>query len=385
MNLTVISLLVFFDVRWSNYLNCSENEYGDEQYWYLGRTQCDRANAAFSLYGILQDGETHDTSSNCNKYTYINSFFTNYGVETLAEPLGIDTTYTNSQCTSAYNGNNYTSVTTGCSTSGTFVMAQYTGAYCNGRNYQATLDGFSDFNDAIESQSCVKAYDYGEQGSIAEQILSASDACSVRQYPDSCPDPYGLIETYTRNLEDASANASKPTSESVSAALPWLSSILALVGIAMFGFAFSALRSTNIKPEDKESKYEASPTDVVKEVPAALSVVSMQDHVRSFKETIKNLGKETKEVAPEDISSGAYDAPPAANEEQSVKKHERIQMNFNYSSEDESQGSPAENVADNSEAANAMLAAKGLEQDKSPNRKKSRMGRFSKGLFGSKK
>ena len=78
-------------------LGCSAARGGDE-YWYMGSTACFRAQAAFSLYGIPKD-HSGSTGSKCHKATFINSFFTTMGVEALAAPLGVDTTYTNSYCT----------------------------------------------------------------------------------------------------------------------------------------------------------------------------------------------------------------------------------------------------------------------------------------------
>ena len=78
------------------FLGCGAGDGGDE-YWYMGRTPCFRAQAAFSLYGIPKDHMDISLSgSKCHKATFINSFFTTLGVEALAVPLGVDTTYGNS-------------------------------------------------------------------------------------------------------------------------------------------------------------------------------------------------------------------------------------------------------------------------------------------------
>jgi len=71
--------------------------WGGEYFWYMGRTQCFKANAAYSLYGVLK-GES-EGSNPCKKKTYINSFFTTFGVESFAGPLGLGIDYANSQCT----------------------------------------------------------------------------------------------------------------------------------------------------------------------------------------------------------------------------------------------------------------------------------------------
>ena len=40
----------------------------------------------------------------------------------------------------------------------------------------------------------------------ATDLLSDSASCSIRQYPDRCPDPYGHLMKYTVNLEKATGS-----------------------------------------------------------------------------------------------------------------------------------------------------------------------------------
>eukprot|EP00523_Entomoneis_sp_CCMP467_P008395 CAMPEP_0168732362 /NCGR_PEP_ID=MMETSP0724-20121128/7733_1 /TAXON_ID=265536 /ORGANISM="Amphiprora sp., Strain CCMP467" /LENGTH=810 /DNA_ID=CAMNT_0008779381 /DNA_START=161 /DNA_END=2593 /DNA_ORIENTATION=+ len=54
-----------------------------EQYWYMGSTQVFRANVAFSLYGVLKGSR----DKGCAEATFINSFFTRYGVQTFIEAM----------------------------------------------------------------------------------------------------------------------------------------------------------------------------------------------------------------------------------------------------------------------------------------------------------
>jgi len=224
--------------------------WGGEYFWYMGRTQCFKANVAYSLYGILKDGGDSSKEA-CRKANYINSFFTTFGVESFTGPLGLgtDNGY-NSQCTAVepqdgegggednyyeyaaadddylddeyefYNYQAYTSYGTGCSDKGKFVLDQYSGAFCHGRNYQETLDTMDTFNSAIESQECTQIYADGdgyeepqdEDGDgyefddmSAVYLLSFSKSCSLRQYPQDCPDPYGLKRKYANAMERAFA------------------------------------------------------------------------------------------------------------------------------------------------------------------------------------
>jgi hypothetical protein len=66
-----------------------ENRDGDE-YWYQYRTEAFCANAAYSLYGMLKDGPPNLQPWNaCRRSTYINSFFTYGGADTVLEALGL--------------------------------------------------------------------------------------------------------------------------------------------------------------------------------------------------------------------------------------------------------------------------------------------------------
>ncbi|KAI2496340.1 hypothetical protein MHU86_18167 [Fragilaria crotonensis] len=209
---------------------------GGEYFWYLGQTQCFRANVAYSLYGVLK-GASH-SGNFCQKSTYINSFFTTYGIESFGGPLGLDIDTANSYCTTQEpeNGQNeyyvdeidddylssnaefinyqaYTSFGTGCS-AGKFVTDKYSGAFCRGDLYIETLDTLDSFNSAIESLGCTQIYsrsnsggrelednDYDFADQAAVSVLSFSTACDIRQYPQECPDPYGKKVEYASNME----------------------------------------------------------------------------------------------------------------------------------------------------------------------------------------
>ena len=228
-------------------LGCGAGRGGDE-YWYMGSTECFRAQAAFSLYGIPKGQSGRKSGSQCHKATYINSFFTTLGVEALASPLGIDTTYGNSYCTvypPSYGGDDdgdddggqdddnydpghdekydfagYTSAGTGCQRN-RFVQNTYGGAFCDGNDYNKTTDTLDSFNEALDNLDCVQIYDsssgyyYGDDDNGDEndgdvtaldnsvEILKFSAVCDVDEYPGSCPDPHGLLRKYSKMLQSA--------------------------------------------------------------------------------------------------------------------------------------------------------------------------------------
>jgi len=231
---------------------------GESSHWYMGRTACFRAQAAYSLYGIPADGSPDSVFENeespCRRATYINSFFTTMGVEAFAAPLGIDTTYGNAYCTLIppadgvtvtygdddyyqdirYNFQDFSSYGTGCSR-GRFVTDSYQGAFCDGSDYTHTTDALDAFNAALDGLGCTPIYDASanegfeynpgdanavdyvdedgnayyyanqevEDMDYPVQMLEYSIACDVAQYPDSCPDPHGLLRKYKKALARA--------------------------------------------------------------------------------------------------------------------------------------------------------------------------------------
>ena len=63
--------------------NMEESSSTTDAYWYMGNTQTFRANIAFSLYGILAG----EKDRGCRKATFINSFFTRYGVQSFVQSM----------------------------------------------------------------------------------------------------------------------------------------------------------------------------------------------------------------------------------------------------------------------------------------------------------
>ena len=280
--------------------------WGGEWFWYMGRTQCFRANAAYSLYGVLK-GETVP-SNPCSKGTFINSFFTTFGVESFAGPLGIGVDDANSKCEYAepaegadggdysyamadddylddgyqfYNWKAYTSYGTGCSAEGAFTRDSYQGAFCHGRNYIDTINTLNDFNEAISNVQCQQIY-YGdnnddddddddaeenngeraleEQESYdfeemdAVQILAFSKSCSLRQYPKDCPDPYGRKKHYGKTIDRALMGKTGSNRDITPRLIMYATAFCFLVGIALLVWAFVTRVSYQMNVLRKEKK-----------------------------------------------------------------------------------------------------------------------------------
>lgn len=229
----------------------------------MGSTECFRANAAFSLYGVLHGKE----DKGCGRKTFINSFFTTYGVETFAQALsdlGLTFQSTNdggndypggvsSECVSeeannnaddstshnAKNGAGYTSTGLGCYKN-SFAMKLFKGQFCDTREEIRVSDKLASFNSDIQQATCVPIYSADEGENSALDVLLYSSACSIREFPNVCPDPYGKLAAYSRSDAKALATAASPTRERVKTAFSW---ILLIIGSILLLFSMNvALR-----------------------------------------------------------------------------------------------------------------------------------------------
>jgi hypothetical protein len=236
----------------------------------MGYTHCFRANAAYSLYGVLK-GNSDD---GCTSGTYINSFFTNYGVdafEPVMEAAGVfsednEDSYT-AECQDgddddgndgndadgggygggtsyANKGDNMGSTSYGMSCNGNqFVTKKFRGRYCDGKDEIKVTNLLESFNEAIEQVECVQVYsgsngdNNGDGGSIASDLLSYSKACSIREFPSQCPDPFGKLLKYTRTLECATGTTCLLRLPEARLGRDIASVVLLLSGLAMIGAA----------------------------------------------------------------------------------------------------------------------------------------------------
>lgn len=318
--------------------------------WYMGRTQCFRANAAYSLYGVLKG----ESTKGCNHLTYINSFFTDYGVEVFSSALGfagvqnpegryledseeddgegdeddssddedeeddededdtddenngddnIEYTYgddyfnvdhgayytdenlsVNSSCYTTGSGNiqngngygysthgqknygDYISSGIGCS-GRHFVRQTFQGAFCDGNDILEIDDELKSFNSAIQHASCVQIYsstandgsyedddeddegdDEDEEGFMVQEaldLLKYSSACSIREFPRECPDPYGKLSKYNRVIERATGSRLSRAHED---ARDLVSMALLISGLimAVASFTFNRRKNNNV-------------------------------------------------------------------------------------------------------------------------------------------
>lgn len=213
-----------------NYDDDGENRDGDE-YWYQYRTQPFCANAAYSLYGVLKDAITPVLPwDHCSRSTYINSFFTYGGADTLLEPYNdlaaLATTilddYNNGHGGGNNNGNNKNnnnyygsgggshpnavcyaqggnnnnnnnnknnnnnnnggdngySMTMGCSADGKqFVAALFTGQVCEGHNFQETIHTMDEYNTVMARNfKCRQIYSRRKDGAAVRSYYQALQA-----------------------------------------------------------------------------------------------------------------------------------------------------------------------------------------------------------------
>ena len=267
------SFLLVAHCSWSEYGNgqddsddCGDGDGGDE-YWYMGRTQCFRANVAYSLYGVKAGSSD---SSTCNKKHYINSFFTNGGIESFGDNTGI--AYGNygvsTACTATYVGNGnqgggdnhneqsssgYTSTTLGCSAKGKFITATFNGTYCDGNHFVSNDGEITDLNTDLESLGCYKVYESSGSNAYATALLTYSAACSHTEYPHTCPDPHGLKKSRDQKL----SNFAQSHYEAVPLITPIMSTIL-LIGAAFLYCMANRLRDSPKRPSSENTTGEAS-------------------------------------------------------------------------------------------------------------------------------
>jgi hypothetical protein len=215
----------------------------DDAYWYMGYTECFRANAAYSLYGVLKGAK--DTG--CSDGNFINSFFTTYGVEAFTKsvvssgkvsfsgsdnangdadeyPGGISSTCYENGGNNRDLGDNYGTVSHntkynsgqtsyGLACNGKkFAIKTFKGSYCDSSASQKISNSLSTFNSEINQAQCIPIYSsssYKQNNNNLKDtslgLLYNSQSCSIREYPGLCPDPYGKLKHYAAAEERAVA------------------------------------------------------------------------------------------------------------------------------------------------------------------------------------
>ena len=393
---------------------CAVADGGESDQWYLGQTQCFKANSAFSLYGILKESPAgQQKGSYCHKGTFINSFFTTAGVETIAQTFGLGSyvdgvpdddeaqdnedqdgfsipSLPSSYCTwtAPYSDDDggqegaeedrlseYTDATsygTGCLNK-KFVLDQFEGALCNPARYQQTLDTFDTFNGAVEDMGCFQIYDGSNNRKLEDEEnayvlypLSQSRACSVQLYPEECPDPYGLVKKYEHALDNALATKTvtmtlNPSNQKAMFAFSW---IFLIAGLAMMiGSFFVHKRSSNrtIKDDSQDMELE-SPPSFVKQVSTVISEKS-----RSFVEKIQSFAEAEEDVL-------APDSPPRAVEEDAAPTAPVDEPYVQITS-----------ASGEAPASQAATQRSPVAPSPTKKKKRPRMAKLSKRLFGSSK
>ena len=217
--------------------------------------------------------------SSCTKGTYINSFFTLEGADTIVSALSLNvkSNGTNNPGVNCYqiqqennnnnknnennnqhrrvkdgsrdnNNANTISTTMGCSMDAEFVVATFAGKTCDGVYFLNTTDDLPDYNAAIDAVTCRKVWDLSKQlkqssesssSSLAEIILNSSSACDSTIYPN-CPDPFGVKKRYTSSLLAATGSTTSRSKSrpSLQGPLRFLSWVGLLLGIALASMAY---------------------------------------------------------------------------------------------------------------------------------------------------
>ena len=318
--LNMIRSLTFFHfsfVSWSEYDDGSGNACGhdgaqDNNSWYMGLSPCYRANAAYSLYGILKGEE--DTG--CNRKTFINSFFTTTGVESFTEAMvtagnvfsssGDDDNYAGGVSANSCeavdeegqqdNGNNnynwghnwrfnqgYNSKGIGCS-NGEYVTMSFPGAHCTKNAAAKVTDELNTFNAEMSTIECQPIFQNGKSvggqnndgngdgdgggdnnannangaDDGAMDLLSNSESCNVLEYPKACPDPFGKLVKYNRRLEDSTGFVHNKRKEKVRKILSWFMFVVGSLMIVTAIIAWRDERRAQREREQQQKSYQAS-------------------------------------------------------------------------------------------------------------------------------
>jgi hypothetical protein len=222
----------------------------------------------YSLYGALAGRRDHK----CSKAAYINSFFTNTGVEAFTDSMqqagmsfsdtgddgngyagGISAECTTDQSDDDSNRNknhnehshNGKSYGVGCN-SNRFVKRTFSGSYCDGNSVSRTTDNLRTFNNEISSADCVQIYSSANGGGYDDEsaaaLLENSEACNIRAYPGQCPDPHGKLERYTLALERATGTGSAFGSAFGRALKGFFTWIFFFGGCALYALGMYAIR-----------------------------------------------------------------------------------------------------------------------------------------------
>jgi hypothetical protein len=334
---------------------------GGEEYWYLGVSPCFKANSVFSLYGILKSNPQGADSegSYCHKATYIDTYFTRAGVETIGVPFGFiadgqdqgDGNYmASSYCVNdvddgegqqngddyVYNAEDHTSYGTGCYDK-TYVYDCFEGSFCSAQKVKETIDYLDTFNTNMDSLTCTQIFDGsdyrdedynndddgdGDYLTDPLDILLFSHSCSVTIYPDDCIDPYGLKLNYAQALEKALANEQVTETFAVAfvsdteMALKWTTWALFMVGFVLLGSTYYLRRKVSTTSKEKDdpvpsevnrapstSSELSSPAVFLREVSSSISKTA-----ESIKESIREYADEEEEDLPP-TTTGDYVVP----------------------------------------------------------------------------
>lgn len=261
-----------------SYDDDGENHDGDEQ-WYLTRIQPFRANAAFSLYGILRG--TSGLGRKCRKGTYINTFFTYEGADTLLQALGssVQTAFPDGNYGSAYcydyeseddgsdNGDRQLnsgsgdgddqSMTMGCSADANFVVATFDGSACDGTYFLNTTDDLSDYNSAMDHLSCSQVWNYRKAMKNSRKLADAADDYYADEGADEGDDEAAANDdgnAYNNGDDDSSSTTYGSIAETLLSSSFACDITLFPNGLCPDPYGLKAKYATNIAVSARKSK-----------------------------------------------------------------------------------------------------------------------------------
>jgi hypothetical protein len=350
----------------------------------LGRTQCFRANVAYSLYGV-KAGKTAP-SNPCQEKQYINSFFTTGGIESFGDSVGVG--YgdygASTTCTATYTGSNrnlesdhntlyypdYTSTTLGCSAGGKFIAATFQGAYCDGNHFISNDGEIEDLNEELDAFSCFQIYgnanngDDGDAEDGAESLLAYSSSCSHTEYPNRCPDPHGIKQSRDQKLYKYAQSHYR----AVPLIMPIMSTLL-LVGAAVLYCMANGIRDSAKRRALESTTGEAGDPTIYEQFSNGMNRVGtdISQKTRTFAEKLAEYAEE-EDGEGEIEQEGTYQAPESDAVSAAPSVHTVLSASPSVHSEKQASLAPStksevmdiDTAVSQGEIANAMLAEKGV-------------------------
>jgi hypothetical protein len=148
-------------------------------------------------------------------------------------------------------------------------------------------------------------------------ILRYSRSCSLRSYPDQCPDPYGLKIYYVKNLERALATkashlARASSTKKTMRAFSWIFLVAGI--LLLFSTCFIRRKATSMSKVSSQDKAARAHEDSMSQIFVSTVSSSASQLSQTINKSIPNYCKEEEPTQNNDAPE-AFLAPTSQEEE----------------------------------------------------------------------